>query len=180
MKKISLAIALLLTPAMAHAWPWSMDMANQISIKPQGSVDPKNPGMDPFPRRSVPIAGTTQFVKDQDAALKLVNPIPADEKSVAKGEQLFAIYCVPCHGKSGTGDGYVGAKLTLRPFDLTSTGNLQYQPDGHIFGMMTFGGAVMPVYSNDLSVTERWHVVNYVRKVLGKASAAQAASVPAK
>ncbi|MEJ1959328.1 MAG: hypothetical protein WDM70_07775 [Nitrosomonadales bacterium] len=35
---------------------------------------------------------------------------------------------------------------------------------GHIFGMMTFGGAVMPVYANDLSPTERWNVVNYVRK----------------
>ncbi len=180
MKKISLAIILLLTPALAHAWPWSMDMANNISVKPQESVDPNNPGMAPFPKRSVPVAGTTQFVKDQDAASKLVNPIPADEKSVATGGQLFAIYCVPCHGKSGTGDGLVGAKLMLRPFDLTGSGNLKEQPDGHIFSMMTFGGAVMPTYANDLSVTERWHVVNYVRKVLGKTSAAETAAAPAK
>jgi len=175
MKRLSLAIALLLAPALAQAWPWSMDMANQISVKPQESVDPANPGMAPFPKRSVPVAGTTVFVKDQDAAEKLVNPIPADEKSVAKGAQLFAIYCVPCHGKSGTGDGYVGAKLILRPFDLTSE-RLQGLPDGHIFGMMTFGGGVMPIYANDLSPTERWHVVNYVRKGLKQASAAQATS----
>ena len=180
MKKISLAIALLIMPTLAHAWPWSMDMANGVSIKPQESVDIKNPGMTPFPKRSVPVAGTTQFVKDQDAALKLVNPVPADDKSVVKGGQLFAIYCVACHGKSGTGDGLVGAKLMLRPFDLTSTGNLKMQPDGHIFSMMTFGGAVMPAYANDLSATERWHVVNYVRNVLGKMSAVETAAVPAK
>ncbi|MEJ1959329.1 MAG: c-type cytochrome [Nitrosomonadales bacterium] len=48
----------------------------------------------------------------------MTNPIPADEKSVAKGAQLFAIYCVPCHGKSGTGDGYVGAKLITQAFRL--------------------------------------------------------------
>jgi len=175
MKRLSIAITLLLAPAMAQAWPWSMDMANQISVKPQESVDPANPGMKSFPARSVPVPGTTVAVKDMDASLKLPNPIPADEKSVAKGAQLFAIYCVPCHGKSGTGDGYVGAKLVLRPYDLT-TAELAAKPDGHIYGMMTFGGGVMPVYSNDLTATERWHVVNYVRKGLKQAAASQATS----
>jgi hypothetical protein len=42
--------------------------------------------------------------------------------------------------------------------------------------MMTFGGAIMPVYANDLSATERWHVVNYVRKGLKSAAAVQATS----
>lgn len=173
MKKLSLAVILLLAPTLAHAWPWSRDMGNQLSIKPQESVDTSKPGMMVMPKRSVPVAGTTVFVKDQDAAVKMANPIPADEKSVAKGAKLFEIYCVPCHGKSGTGDGNVGAKLVLRPFDLTSE-RLSGLPDGHIWGMMTFGGAIMPVYANDLSATERWHVVNYVRKGLKNAPAAQA------
>jgi mono/diheme cytochrome c family protein len=181
MKRLSLAVALLMAPVLAHAWPWSMDMANQISIKPQESVDINNPGPALFPKRSVPVPGTATSsitVKDMDAAVKLPNPVPADEKSVEKGGKLFAIYCVPCHGKSGTGDGYVGAKLILRPFDLTSE-RLAGLPDGHIFGMMTFGGAIMPVYANDLSPTERWNVVNYVRHGLKPAQAVQAAA-PAK
>lgn len=178
MNRLTLAAALLLAPALAQAWPWSQDMANQISIKPQESADAANPGMKPFPKRSVPVAGTTSTVKDQDTALKTANPIPADEKSVAKGAKLFEIYCVPCHGKSGTGDGLVGAKLLLKPFDLTSE-RLAGLPDGHIWGYMTFGGAVMPVYANDLTPTERWHVVNYVRKGLKQAQAVQAAA-PAK
>lgn len=172
MKKSSLAIALLLlAPALAQAWPWDRDMMNQISIKPQESVDEANPGMKPFPKRSVPIPGTTVYVKDFDAATKMANPVPRDAKSVDKGGRLFAIYCTPCHGKSGTGDGYVGAKLILKPYNLTSS-NDQHSwkdkayPDGYIFGMMTFGGAVMPSYANDLSANERWNVVNYVRTVL--------------
>ena len=44
MKKLTLAMALLLTPALAQAWPWSKDMSEQISVKPQESVDPNNPG----------------------------------------------------------------------------------------------------------------------------------------
>lgn len=176
MKKLSLALALLLTPMFAHAWPWSMDMANQISIKPGESVDPANPGMHPFPEHSVPVPGTATSsieVMDPDAAFKLANPIPANSKSVDMGGRLFAIYCVPCHGKSGTGDGLVGAKLILKPWNLTSSNdmhpwNTKDYPDGYIFAMMTFGGAVMPPYAIDLSPTERWHVVNYIRTVLQK------------
>lgn len=178
MNRLSLAIALLLAPALAQAWPWSQDMANQISTKPQEGVDAANPGMNSFPKRSVPVPGTTVAVKDMEAAVKMVNPIAADEKSVAKGAKLYEIYCAACHGKSGTGDGYVGAKLILRPFDLT-TESLAAKPDGHIFGMMTFGGAIMPPYAYDLTATERWHVVNYVRKGLKQAQAAQSMA-PAK
>ncbi len=176
MKKLSLAIALLLTPMMAQAWPWSQDMANQVSTKPQESVN--NMGMKPFPARSVPVAGTTVFVRDMEDARSMHNPVPADATSVATGKHLFSIYCVPCHGKSGTGDGLVGAKLIMQPWNLTSTSQMhswdpKEYPDGYIWGYMTLGGAVMPSYANDLSSTERWHVVNYVRKVLqsGQATA---------
>src|SRR5450759_4521386 len=75
MKKLSLAIALLLAPMFAHAWPWSVDMVNQISVKPQESVDPANPGMNPFPKRSVPVPGTATSsieVKDKDAAFQQI------------------------------------------------------------------------------------------------------------
>jgi len=80
---------------------------------------------------------------------------------------LFQIYCVPCHGKEGQGDGFVGAKLALQPYNLSAQ-QTRERTDGFIFGYMTFGGAVMPIYAADLSPTERWHVVNYVRKVIQK------------
>lgn len=165
MKKLSLAIVLMLAPVVAQAWPWSQDMANQPSTKPQESVDSANPGMTPFPKRSVPVPGTTTIVKDAAAADKLKNPVGADEHSVAEGGKLFAIYCTPCHGKEGKGDGLVGAKLALRPYDLTEE-RTRKRSDGFIWGYLTFGGAVMPTYGNDLSPTERWHVVNYIRKVV--------------
>ena len=60
--------------------------------------------------------------------------------------------------------------------------------EGWIFGTITFGGAVMPPYgvpggkagSNDLSVEERWHVVNYMRHALVNepAAAPQQAKTP--
>jgi S-disulfanyl-L-cysteine oxidoreductase SoxD len=167
----------LVAPTFAHAWPWSMDQGNQISVKPQESVNPADPGMNPFPKRSVPVPGTATSsieVKDAEAAQKLVNPVPVNARTVDMGHRLFSIYCVPCHGKSGTGDGLVGAKLVMPPANLTPTNDIhswdpkkdnQYT-DGYIFGHITFGGPVMPVYAIDLSPTERWEIVNYIRAVL--------------
>jgi mono/diheme cytochrome c family protein len=147
-------------PATVWAWPWSRDMTDSIAIKPQSRPLP-------FPKRSVPVPETaTVHVADKEAAGNLANPIPPTADSVAQGKQLFTIYCTPCHGVSGTGDGLVGEKLVMRPFDLTSP-SVQQITDGLIFGYITFGGAVMPVYGNDLSPTERWHVVNYVRTAFG-------------
>jgi mono/diheme cytochrome c family protein len=166
-----LAITATLLPLPAAAWPWSRDMTDGIAIKPQ-----KQPM--PFPRRSVPMPETaTVHVADRDEAAKLINPIPATPESVNKGKALFTIYCTPCHGVSGTGDGLVGEKLILRPFNLTSP-SVQSIPDGLIFGYITFGGAVMPIYGNDLSPTERWHVVNYVRVQFGGRPAVAALPAP--
>ena len=184
MKKLSLAIALLpwllMGPTLAQAWPWDHDMMNQISIKPEESVDSAKPGMKLFPRRSVPVAGSTVYVRDMEHARKMTNPVPVNAKSVDTGSRLFEIYCTACHGKSGIGDGLVGEKLLMKPYNLTSSNDLHVWntpefSDGYLFGMMTLGGAVMPSYANDLTATERWHVVNYMRAVLQKTPAATAA-----
>ncbi len=179
MKKLSLALILLLTPALAQAWPWSDDMANQISIKPQESVNANNSGMQPFPKRSVPVPGTTSLVKDMGAAEKQANPIPADAKSVALGGRLYQIYCATCHGDFGKGDGLVGAKLLLKPYDLTAE-QTKGRTDGFIWGYMTFGGAIMPSYANDLSPAERWHLINYMRRVLQQGTTTAAAATAVK
>jgi S-disulfanyl-L-cysteine oxidoreductase SoxD len=149
-----LALAFL-APAPANAWSLWTEMIEQISIKPQEKPMP-------FPQRSVPVPGTaTMRVPDQDSAAAFVNPVKATAESVNTGKQLFGIYCTPCHGVSGTGNGLVGEKLTVRPFDLTSDA-VQSLSDGFIFGYLTFRGTVMPSYANDLSPTERWHVINYL------------------
>lgn len=152
---------LALIPSLAMAWPWSKDMANQISIKPEEGPD----SVRAFPQRSVPMQGTqtTPNIHDHDAAMKLTNPNPATPESIARGKAMFVIYCVPCHGNSGTGDGLVGAKLIVRPFDLTADRVQKEMPEAYIFAHVTFGGALMPSYGNDMYPSERWDLVNYVR-----------------
>jgi mono/diheme cytochrome c family protein len=172
MKKLTLATLLFLAPVLAQAWPWSKDMSEQISVKPQESVDPNKPGMATYPENSVPVPGTTVLVKDMDAAEKMKNPVAADAKSVELGGRLFGIYCTPCHGYQGKGDGLVGKKFMSPPADLTNPDIVKFN-DGHIFGKITLGNGLMPSYANDLSPLERWHVVNYVRKVLQQGGTVQ-------
>lgn len=158
---------ILLAPAPANAWSLWNAMFEQISIKPQEKPMP-------FPQRSVPVPGTaTMRVQDQESAASLTNPVKPTAELINTGKQLFAIYCTPCHGASGTGNGLVGEKLTVRPFDLTSDA-VQSLSDGFIFGYLTFRGSVMPSYANDLSPTERWHMINYLRHGLTPAAPQQA------
>lgn len=175
MKVISLMAALVLAPGLAFAWPWSTDMMNQPSIKPEEPFNDKE--MYPFPARSVPVTGFATTVANRDEAKGLANPIPVSEASIRQGRTLFAIYCAACHGKTGQADSPVGGKIGA--ISLVDSYVQESLTEGWIFGTITFGSYVMPAYgvptarddrrgSNDLTVEERWHVVNYVRHGLVK------------
>ena len=158
-------------PGDAHAWPWTNDMMNQPSIKPQEQTRP-------FPSRSVPVTGVPSAQwEDRDATDELSNPIQATPQSVQKGRTLFRIYCAACHGMTGRAESEV-AKRGMPANDLTDEAVQVDMTEGWIFGTITFGSAVMPPYgragdqdgeargSNDLSIEERWHVVNYIKNQL--------------
>ncbi|WP_455204331.1 c-type cytochrome [Kaarinaea lacus] len=164
---IMLAITTSLLSSTAFAWPWSQDMMNQPSIKPQEGT------MYPFPARSVPVGGVPTKVNSREEAKDLENPISASEDSLKKGRTLFRIYCSACHGLLGKADSPVSGKIGA--IDLTDDYVQKNLTEGWIWGTITFGSFVMPPYgvpdpekggSNDLSVEERWHVVNYVKNGL--------------
>ncbi|GMQ99637.1 MAG: hypothetical protein BMS9Abin18_0459 [Zetaproteobacteria bacterium] len=153
-------------PLTAQAWPWSRDLMNQPSIKPQ------EPPINTFPKDSVPVGGPWTKVVDRDAGEDIKNPVPATKESIAKGRALFMIYCLPCHGESGKGDGLVGKVFETEPADLTSDYVKDDLTDGWLWGTITFGSYLMPRYGYDMSPIERWHVVNFIRNVLERRMAA--------
>ena len=156
----------------ALAWPWSVDMMNQPSIKPQETQDGV---IFNFPKRSIPVNGRPTKVSDRVEADGLTNPIAATKESIKQGKQLYTMYCSACHGMNGKADKPL-SKLIFAA-DLTSQ-RVQYGiSDGWLWGTITFGSAIMPAYgvvgqqgggSNDLNPEERWHVVNFVRNGLEK------------
>lgn len=170
MKGLKFIAIAMFVPSVALAWPWSTDMMNQPSIKPQEGVA----GIHPFPARSVPVAGIPTALKSRDETMNLKNPIPVTAASLKEGEILFKIYCSACHGLTGKAESPVSAKIGA--LDLTMDYIQKDLTEGWIWGTITFGGALMPAYgvvgegggSNDLSPEERWHVVNYLRNGLVK------------
>jgi len=178
----TVAVVFAFSTVNAYAWPWSNDMMNQASIKPQEKITP-------FPARSIPVTGipSAQW-EDRDATEDLTNPHAPSASSLKTGKVLFKIYCAACHGQTGRAESAV-AKLGMPANDLTDEYVQNELTEGWVFGTITFGSAVMPPYgragdqndeargSNDLSVDERWHVVNYVKHQL-KADAMAAGPLP--
>ncbi|MBK8161816.1 MAG: cytochrome c [Gammaproteobacteria bacterium] len=174
--KYRMAVAAALFPVAAWAWPWSTDMVNQPSIKPQEGE------MRAFPQRSVPVGGIATEVANRDEAKPLTSPIQPTAANLAQGRTLFRIYCAACHGLTGKADSPVASKIGAIP--LVDDYVQKTLTEGWIWGTITFGSYIMPAYgkpqaredgrgSNDLSVEERWQVVSYVRHQLVQDAAAE-------
>lgn len=114
----------------------------------------------PVPQSSVPIEGAITI----PGMGVPENPMPGDEASIVRGKELFAINCQMCHGQTGEGTGPVAAFLIkFKPANLTSD-VVQSKSDGSIFMTITNGlEGRMPPLNENLTVSERWDVVNYVR-----------------
>jgi mono/diheme cytochrome c family protein len=103
---------------------------------------------------------------DLEKAKTRPNPVRATPDSVAQGQKLFTIYCAPCHGTEGRGDGPVAAKYVPPP--PLQAELVQAKSDGFMEHYMGSGGALMPAYGESLSEGERWHVVNFIRSLAKK------------
>ena len=91
------------------------------------------------------------------------NPMTADQPSVTRGAELFRINCQMCHGQTGEGNGSLAAFLANKPANLTSP-VVQSKSDGSIFLTITNGiTGRMPALNENLTVSERWDVVNFIR-----------------
>jgi mono/diheme cytochrome c family protein len=127
----------------------------------------------PVPAQSIPVEGAA-YLPGMGEPL---NPVPADETSIARGADLFQIHCQMCHGETGQGNGTVAAFLVKKkPADLTSEA-VQAKSDGSMFLTITNGiwnpnntlfpevqfSGQMPPLNENLTVRERWDVVNYIR-----------------
>ncbi|MEM7280421.1 MAG: c-type cytochrome [Pseudomonadota bacterium] len=162
-----LAVFLLNT---ASANPWSEDMRDQPSVKPQETQVTTAPAAVPAGGKELVQKPTdlTNLVNSRLAAgADLENPHPRTPESVNRGKQVYDLHCLVCHGSDGHGGGAVGKKFVPPPMDLTLQ-YVQIQPDGQLFFTISRGSIAMPYYRDVITQEDRWHIVNYIKNVLGQ------------
>lgn len=105
---------------------------------------------------------TGKDAQEEAAPFVAHSPLPATAQLLARGEERFTIYCVPCHGHVGDGDGIIVRRGMLRPPSYTDD-RLLAMADGEIFNTITNGKNNMPSYRHQISTPDRWAIVSYVR-----------------
>lgn len=105
-------------------------------------------------------------------------PVPVTRALVDRGQQRFNIYCAPCHGRTGKGDGMIVQRGFPQPPSY-HTNRLRKAPVGHFFDVITNGYGVMYSYSDRVAIPDRWAVAAYIR-VLQRSQNGSIEDVPAR
>jgi len=102
------------------------------------------------------------------ASRQVVNPIPAlDSPQLKEAERMYLINCGICHGTALDGNGplYNGGNgpYSAAPKNLVGDAVVSVMPEGQIFYSVTYGKGQMGPYSSQLSTSQRWKIVHYVK-----------------
>lgn len=138
---------------------------------------------------------TRGLARDEAGKLQWASAFPAQTPVNAalmeRGEARFSIYCRPCHGDSGHGDGIVN-KRAMELLNAGPAGNgttwvqpknlhepqIRIQPPGQLFNTITHGIRTMAGYESQIPIADRWAIVAYV-KALQRSQNAKPEDVPA-
>ena len=99
--------------------------------------------------------GATNFVE--------LNPFPVTGRLLARGQQRYTIYCAPCHGQTGEGNG-----ITKKIGAMAIVANLHDKrivelADGELFNTVSHGKNNMQGYAPQIVVEDRWAIIAYLR-----------------
>ena len=144
--------------------PWFSTMRRGLAVQPY-AVLPR----EPVPG-TVPITGGERELRvDRESDLaeiaRLRNPVPTTAESLNRGKEIWTIYCYPCHGAEGRGDGPI-TPVFVRPPDFQAP-PVTPVSEGYIYAVTRFGRGLMPPYGDKVRGTDRWHLVNYVMALRG-------------
>jgi len=104
-------------------------------------------------------------------------PMPVTAEVMARGQERFNVFCSPCHGRTGSGNGMVVQRGFRAPPSYHED-RLRNAPVGYFFDVMTNGFGAMQDYASQVPVADRWAIAAYIR-ALQLSQRATVADVPA-
>jgi mono/diheme cytochrome c family protein len=89
-------------------------------------------------------------------------PLPVNEKLLQRGQDRYKIFCAPCHGLQGDGNGMAAVRGMKHPSSY-HIDRLRQAPNGYFYDVMTNGFGAMYSYSERIPPNDRWAIIAYVR-----------------
>ena len=89
-------------------------------------------------------------------------PLAVSRADLARGQERYNVYCTPCHGKIGDGNGMV-VQRGLRQAASYHQDRLRNEKVGYLFDVVTNGFGAMQGYAEQVPVRDRWLIIAYVR-----------------
>lgn len=143
------------------------------SLKQDMALQPKNRPLSPSEfftdgRSARPLVENTvargSLIQDELALPKDSNafPLPLTMDLLQRGEDRYKIFCSPCHGLQGDGNGMVAVRGMKHPPSYHQD-RLRQVPNGYIYDVITNGFGAMLGYSAQVPPRDRWAIVAYVR-----------------
>src|SRR5216683_3002150 len=88
--------------------------------------------------------------------------LPVNEKLLQRGQDRYKIFCAPCHGLQGDGNGMAAVRGMKHPPSY-HIDRLRQAPNGYFYDVMTNGFGAMYSYSERIPPSDRWAIIAYVR-----------------
>ncbi len=129
---------------------------------------------------SVPMNGSVPYYyKDTEeerirATNEIVgNPFPITEEGMARGKNLYNLFCAICHGAKGDGNGWLVDEANPNAVYPAAPANflldeLINSSNGRYYHSIMYGKNVMGAYKDKISYEERWQVIHYIRSLQAK------------
>lgn len=107
------------------------------------------------------IADDELFVPKESNAF----PLPLTPELLQRGQERYKIFCTPCHGIQGDGNGMVSMRGMKHPpsFIDPQEPRLRQVPNGYLYDVITNGFGGMLNYSAQIPPADRWAIIAYVR-----------------
>ena len=143
------------------------------SLKQDMALQPKNRPLSPSDffadgRSERPLVENTvargSIAEDELAIAKDSNafPLPVNQALLDRGEDRYKIFCSPCHGLQGDGNGMVAMRGMKHP-PTYHQDRLRQVTNGYLYDVVTNGFGAMLSYSAQIPPRDRWAIVAYMR-----------------
>jgi len=89
-------------------------------------------------------------------------PMAVTAQLLERGQTQFQVFCSPCHGRTGRGDGMIVRRGFKQPSSY-HVDRLRQMPIGYFYDVITIGFGAMPDYAAQIAPADRWAIAAYVR-----------------